>query len=95
MTKQVIESKEHKLAYSTAELGYHLSTNEHRIGMLRDCGALVGIKNGNKFIYSRKEVERFLEDFQGYNLQTETDIKLAVAEVNRKKAKYEAKTSRI
>lgn len=87
MTKQNIESSEFKLAYSAEELAYHLATNIHRIHLLRSCGALVGIKNGNKFIFSRKEAERFLEDFKGYDLQTETDIKLAVADLKRQKAK--------
>lgn len=87
MTKQIIESSEFKLAYSTEELAFHLSTNIHRVHLLRTCGAIVGIKNGNKFIFSRKEVERFLEDFKGYDLQTETDIKLAVADIKRSRSK--------
>jgi len=87
MTNQINEKSEFKLAYSTDEVAYHLSTHEHRVNLLRECGAIVGIKNGKGFIYSRKEIERFLEDYQGYNLQTETDIKLAVAEIKRQKAK--------
>ena len=87
MTKQVNESSEHKLAYSTDEVAYHLSTHEHRVNLLRECGAIVGIKNGKGYIYSRKEIERFLEDYQGYDLQTETNIKLAVADVKRQKAR--------
>lgn len=87
MTKQVNENQEHKLAYSTEEVAYHLSTNPHRIHLLRECGALVGIKNGNKFIFSRKELDRFLEDFQGYDLSTETNVKLAVADIRRLKAR--------
>lgn len=88
MTKQIIESSEFKLAYSAEELAFHLSTNIHRVHLLRSCGAIVGIKNGNKFIFSRKEVERFLEDFKGYDLQTETDIKLAVADIKRSRSKH-------
>lgn len=83
MNKSKIVCQEFKLAYSTEEVAYQLSTNDHRINLLRTCGALVGIKNGNKFIYSHKEIERFLEEYKGFNLQTETDIKLAVAQIKR------------
>ena len=61
MNKSKIVCQEFKLAYSTEEAAYQLSTNDHRINLLRTCGAIAGIKNGNKFIYSHKEFERFLD----------------------------------
>ena len=70
-----------RLAYTTEELADALGTYPQRINLLRQKGALVGIKNGQGWIFDRAEAERFLKDFKGMDLSNEMMIEQAVRTV--------------
>lgn len=78
--------KSEKLVYTTAELAEALSFRKQtaRIDQLRRCGALTAIKKGTSYIFTREEVDKFLKDFNGYDLSNEKAIVQAVKEVRLK-----------
>lgn len=69
-----------KLVYSTAEVAEALQMNEHKIGQLRKHGALKAIRKGNGYIFTAKEIERFLDLYNGADLSNEFQIRNAVKE---------------
>lgn len=75
-----------RLTYTTAEVAELLHTHDAQINQLRILGALKGIKKGKEHIFPRKVIEEFLIDYLDMNLSNPTNIRLAVQEVQRKKA---------
>lgn len=67
-----------KLAYTTKELAEALGTYPQRIHVLRKHGLLTGTRNGQEWIYTREEAERFLERTRGMDLSSEQKIIEAV-----------------
>ena len=67
-----------KLAYTTKELAEALGTYPQRIHVLRKHGLLTGTRNGQEWIYTREEAERFLERTRGMDLCSEQKIIEAV-----------------
>lgn len=92
-TKAVTQGM-NQLVFTTRELADQLKTHEARVGMWRQCGAIKGIKKGKEYIFSRSEVERFLEDYAGYDLSNEFKVKFAVHEVFLRNNKKESSTSK-
>ena len=80
-------SKNEKLVYTTSELAEVLGFKNQtaRIDQLRRCGALLAIKKGTSYIFTRDEVNRFLKVFNGYDLSNEQAIVEAVRAVRQNK----------
>jgi hypothetical protein len=76
-----------KLTYTTHELAEAFHTHDNQISMWRQCKALKGIKKGKEYIYSKNEVDQFLEDFTGFDLSNENKTLKAVHEVYLRKNK--------
>lgn len=73
------------LTYTTAQLAAELNTSRNLIDILRQEGALVGIKKGNGYIYHYKEIERFLQEFAGMDMSNRHAIRESMIEIERRK----------
>jgi len=54
-----------KLSYNTEEASEALGVPQETINKWRKLGVLRGIKYGTGYIYSHKELEKFLDDYTG------------------------------
>ena len=78
MLQASLAATQFKLAYTTKELAEALGTYPQRIHVLRKHGLLTGTRNGQEWIYTREEAERFLERTRGMDLSSEAKIIEAV-----------------
>ncbi|MFV0551484.1 MAG: hypothetical protein ACK5L6_06130 [Anaerorhabdus sp.] len=83
-----------KLTYTTHELAEAFHTHDNQISMWRQCKALKGIKKGKEYIYSRKEIDIFLDDYAGCDLSNENKTLKAVHEVYLRNNKKESSTAK-
>lgn len=74
-----------KLVFTTAELAEELHMTTDKVNLLRKVGLIEGIKKGNTYIFSRLEVERFLQVYKGADLSNEEHIKHAYLHYSRSK----------
>ena len=72
------------LTYTTKQLATELNTSRNLIDILRQEGCLVGIKKGNGYIFTSKEVDEFLERFTGYDISNRFAIQQSLREIERK-----------
>lgn len=75
------------LSYTNAELAEMLHTYEDRINEWRQLGAIHGTLIGKQYIYSAKEVDRFLDDYASMNLSNAQHTRVSVGLVNATKKK--------
>ena len=75
------QEKEERLVYSTSELAQVLNTHPNRINMLREEGAITGVRNGKEWIFEKEEAELFLKTFRGMDLSNQAKVKEAVRKV--------------
>lgn len=73
------------LTYTTAQLAEELNTSRNLVDILRQEGALTGIKKGNGYIYTYTEIERFLEDWAGMDMSNRFAIRESMVEIERRK----------
>lgn len=83
-----------QLTYTTHELAEAFHTHDNQISMWRQCKALKGIKKGKEYIFSRKEIDKFLEDYAGCDLSNQNKTIKAVHENWLKQNKKESSTSK-
>ena len=65
------------LVFTTEETADLLKVNRKIIDSLRKTGVLNGIKLGKTFIFSAKEIDRFLEQYEGTDLSNEFQMEQA------------------
>lgn len=73
------------LTYTTAQLAAELNTSRNLIDILRQEGALIGIKKGNGYIFHYREIERFLQEFAGMDMSNRQAIRESMVEIERRK----------
>lgn len=78
MLQASLAATQFKLVYTTKELAEALGTYPQRIHVLRKHGLLTGTRNGQEWIYTREEAERFLQRTRGMDLSSEQKIIEAV-----------------
>lgn len=69
------------LTYTTKQLAEELHTDRNLIDVLRQEGALQGIKKGNGYIYSDDEVHEFLHRFTGFDISNRNAIKASLERI--------------
>lgn len=74
-----------KLTLTTSEVAEHLNTSRNLIDILRQEGAITGIKKGNGYIYPVREIERFLDRWVGLDMSNREAIRGSIAILERRK----------
>ncbi len=74
-----------RLTYTTEQLAEELNTNRNLISILREEGAITGIKKGNGYIYTCSEVDQFLNDWVGMDMSNRETIRESMIEIERRK----------
>ena len=74
-----------KLTLTTSEVATHLNTSRNLIDILRQEGAITGIKKGNGYIYPVREIERFLTEWIGLDISNREAIRESIAIIERRK----------
>lgn len=73
------------LTYTTQQLAEQLNTSRNLIDILRQEGALTGIKKGNGYIFTHTEIERFLDEWTGMDMSNRHAIRESMIEIERRK----------
>lgn len=80
-----------KKVFTQEEAAEYLNTHSHKISELRQVGLLVGIKIGSTYNFSIEELERFVDNYQGYDL---SNRKAMIVASQKKRAQQTDKLSR-
>ncbi|MFV0553054.1 MAG: helix-turn-helix domain-containing protein [Anaerorhabdus sp.] len=83
---QTIEPVDDLKLYTTSEIANLLGVGEDYINLLRNNHALVATQLGKRFMYSRKEIKNFQENFEGCELANREMIMDAVKNLHKKKS---------
>ena len=72
--------------YSAQEAANKLGFDRHRMKTLRDEGLLLGIKTGESWRYSEKELQEFWEKYKGSDMSNDEQIRItaALSQINTK-----------
>lgn len=63
-----------------------LRCSTRKIGELRSGGLLKGLRIGKSYIYRRREIDRFFDEYAGFDLGNESKIRLAQQIHNKKRS---------
>jgi hypothetical protein len=78
-----MEPSEYVTASEAAKI---LRCSTRKIGELRTGGLIRGMRIGKSYIYRRREIDRFFDEYAGFDLGNESKIRLAQQIHNKKRS---------
>jgi len=79
------------LTYTTAQLAAELNTTRNLVDILRQEGALTGIKKGNGYIFTHAEIEQFLNEWIGLDMSNREAIRASVITIEKRRGRHARK----